>query len=218
MNHDTSLRMHTLQAVVNARLAAVAYNTHHLDHLERVAALCLQLGRQLQADLTILEAAAWLHDIARSAKLPDKVCHARMSAEVAADILAGLAWPTVEIEPIVYAIRCHRYSHGIVPQTLEAKILQDADRLDALGAVGLARVLAHGLILGEPLYSRESATPFVGTCTAAHFHEKILRLKDGMHTEPARRIAEQRSAFTESFLQRLAEEIRQSCPHSSAQH
>ncbi len=208
MKHaDPIIDIAALREWVCNQFTNTPYNTHHLDHLSRVNTLCQKIGQAEKADLVILEAAALLHDIARANETESTTCHAIASVQIAADILAKLAWPPNTVDAIAYAIRMHRYSAGITPETIEAKILQDADRLDALGAIGLARVLGHGLVRGEPLYLLDSENSINGPCTIAHFHEKILKLKDGMHTATAKQIAEERHNIIVQYLSRLENEI-----------
>ncbi len=113
---------------------------------------------------------------------------------------------------VQYAVDVHRFSKGIVPVTLEAKILQDADRLDAIGAIGIARVFLTGGALGRELYSPDD--PF---CRARepddrkwnldHFFKKLLKLEAGMHTKSAKRLAAERTALLKRYLHDLEAEI-----------
>ncbi len=202
----SELELTWLRAHVIAKFSGMDYNTHHLDHLVRVASLALTIGREIGACLELLEAAAFLHDIAR----PDEYsegCHAEMSAAYAQKLLMGRGWDRNLVDAIVYAVLVHRYRNGGIPRTLEAKILQDADRIDAIGAIGLARVLSH--VPCTLLYNPISPSGFAvddGTIVS-HFQEKIILLKDGLNTEPAKKIAESRHALTEQFLTALKQEI-----------
>jgi len=113
---------------------------------------------------------------------------------------------------VLYAIDVHRYSRGILPVTLEARILQDADRLDALGAVGIARVFLTGGALGREMYHPEDPfcryrEPDDGRWNLDHFYKKLLKLEAGMHTKSARKLAAKRTAVLERYLSDLEDEI-----------
>ncbi len=171
--------------------------THGFDHVERVFNLCLHIGREEGADLEVLALAALLHDVARPLESAGKVRdHAVEGARIARRFLKGLDYPEEKIERVVHAIEAHRFSRGPEPRTLEAKILSDADKLDAIGAIGIARVFMYS---GE--HGRDIAA------SLRHFEEKILKLKDLMYTETAKRIAEERHRFTKEFIRRILLEI-----------
>jgi uncharacterized protein len=126
--------------------------------------------------------------------------------------LAGWNCPAEWRPEIVHAIEAHSFSAGIAPRTLEAKVVQDADRLEALGAVGLARCLMLGGALGRPLYAAED--PFCAqrppddrAATVDHFFAKLLRLEATMQTESGRREARRRTEYLREFLAQLRREI-----------
>ncbi len=186
---------------------------HDFSHAERVCKLAVRIARELHepVDLDVLRAAAPLHDVARAYEDEGLVeDHAREGARIAREILRKVGFPEEKIEKVAYCIEVHRFREGAVPETLEAKILQDADRLDMLGAVGIARVFARAGWSNTPLhdpgippkphYDGRSATAI------NHFYEKLLRIKDTIHTEPARRIAEERHSFMVQFLERFLKE------------
>ena len=186
---------------------SIAYNTHHIDHIIRVHKLCLKIAKTEKTNLFILEAAAILHDLGRF--LDDKEDkHEIKSAEKAKEILEGLKIDNETISSICDAIISHRYSKGIIPQTIEGKILQDADKLDALGAIGIARVLCYKP--NQTLYNFNSdKKDFENQSGFAlyHFYEKILKLDKLLYTQKAKEIAKERIAFTRVFLEKLKEEI-----------
>lgn len=201
-----------LAALLEAHLAAVhasePYSTHHVDHHLRVRDTCLYIGSRMDADLHVLEPAALLHDIGRLQEGPG-CCHAAISADIADRLLADQGVETMRRIRICAAIRAHRYSAGVVPDSLEGRILQDADRLDALGAIGIVRVVTHG----ASQFFYDPAAPFPDTrppspsLTLDHFFDKILKLKDGLHTPIARQLAESRHVFIQSFLTQLRREL-----------
>ncbi|MCS7105058.1 MAG: HD domain-containing protein [Thermofilaceae archaeon] len=186
---------------------------HDKGHVERVYKLALRIASELKepVDLDVLKAAALLHDIARSMEDEGLVDdHAVEGARVSRELLRKLQFPEEKVEKVAYCIEVHRFKNDVKPETIEAKVLQDADRLDMLGAVGLARAFARGGWANVPLhdpqvppkerYDGHSAT------VVNHLYEKILRIKDTLHTEPARRIAEGRHNFIEEFLDRFLKE------------
>ncbi|AFL94571.1 hypothetical protein containing HD domain 1 [Thermococcus cleftensis] len=171
--------------------------THGFSHTERVFNLCLHIGREEGADLEVLALASLLHDIARPLESAGKVeDHAVEGAKIARRFLTSLGYPEEKVEAVAHAIEAHRFSRGPEPKTLEAKILSDADKLDAIGAIGIARVF---------MYSGENGRDI--EASLRHFEEKIFKLKDLMYTETARRIAEERHVFTLEFIERIRREI-----------
>ncbi|WP_258084714.1 HD domain-containing protein [Thermococcus thermotolerans] len=171
--------------------------THGFSHVERVFNLCMHIGKEEGADLEVLALAALLHDVARPLESAGRVKdHAIEGARIARQYLRSLGYNNDKIEAVAHAIEAHRFSRGPEPRTLEAKILSDADKLDAIGAIGVARVF---------MYSGEHGRDI--EASLRHFEEKILKLKDLMYTETARRIAEERHAFTVQFIERIRREI-----------
>ncbi|WP_297535464.1 HD domain-containing protein [Thermococcus sp.] len=171
--------------------------THGFSHVERVFNLCMHIGREEGADLEVLALAALLHDIARPLEDAGKVeDHAAEGARISRQFLRSLGYPEEKVEAVAHAIEAHRFSKGPEPRTLEAKILSDADKLDAIGAIGIARVFMYS---GE--HGRDIET------SLRHFEDKILKLKDLMYTETAKRIAEDRHRFTVEFIERIRREI-----------
>ena len=109
--------------------------SHAFDHTERVCNLALKIGKKEKADLDILKAAALLHDISRLKEDNNEIeCHAEHGAEMAEKILKEMNFPEEKIKNVDHSIKVHRHSKGLSGETKEAEILQDADRLDALGA------------------------------------------------------------------------------------
>ncbi len=191
------------------------YRHSHHDrwHVERVYRLALRIAGELGAgvDLDVLKAAALLHDVARAMEDEGLVeDHAREGARIAREILARVGFPREKIERVAYCIEVHRFRSGVKPETLEAQILQDADRLDMLGAVGIARAFARGGWSNVPLHdpSRPPKERYDGRSETVvnHLYEKVLKIRDTLNTEPARRIAERRHRFVEEFLERFLRE------------
>lgn len=190
-----------------------ADSSHGLDHIRRVVANAKRIGGIEGAREEILLPAAWLHDcVAVEKNSPDRSRASTLAAERAREWLAGVGYPAEFLDEVCHAIRAHSFSAGIPPETVEAKVLQDADRLDALGAVGLARCMMVGERMGLPLY--HDADPFARDRDADdrryvidHFFVKLLRLPATMQTEAGRREAERRAAFLEDFLSQLEREL-----------
>jgi len=185
---------------------------HGFDHVERVHRMAMLLAKKEKADSQIVDAAAWLHDIARAKEDEMKCkCHAEEGAKIAERILKKINFPESKIECVRHAISVHRFSKNKKAKTKEAKILQDADRLDALGAICIARVFMYNGFKKLPLYSpeRKPEKHYHGQETTAinHFYEKILKIKpSNFHTKTARKIAEKRYLFIEEFLRRFKAE------------
>ncbi len=169
--------------------------THGFSHVQRVLNLCIHIGKKEGADLEVLALAALLHDVARPLEDKGKIeDHAIESAKIAKRFLRALGYK--KVEEVAHAIEAHRFSRPPEPQTLEARILSDADKLDAIGAIGIARVFMYS---GE--HGRDIET------SLKHFEEKILKLKDMMYTKTAKEIALERHKYTEEFISRIQKEI-----------
>jgi len=184
---------------------------HGWQHVERVYSLCMKLGRAEDADLDVLKIAALLHDIGLREEFDKGEDHSKVGTDAARRILLDLAIPEYFVEQVCYAISSHRFGGGVRAVTLEARILQDADRLDALGAIGIARAFAYGGARGAPIYDPGEVPgiydPFKVKSTITHFHEKLLKVKDSLNTKAAKKIAEGRHSFMLDFLERFRREI-----------
>jgi uncharacterized protein len=186
---------------------------HGTVHLERVVATALRLAAEEGARLDVVLPAAWLHDCVHVAKdSPDRSRASRLAAHHALRYLESAGYPAAALPEIRHAIEAHSYSAGIVPRTVEARVVQDADRLDALGAIGIARCIAVGGALGRPLYAPDD--PFCRArvpddlgASIDHFFSKLLNLAGTMQTGAGRREAERRTAFIRAFLEQLESEI-----------
>ena len=185
---------------------------HDWWHIYRVWTLAQRIGRAEQVDLFVVEAAALLHDIA------DWKAHdgdSSVGPRQARAWLRQFALPAAQVDHVCFIIEHLSFKGAQVEQTplsLEGQIVQDADRLDALGAIGIARTFAYGGSKNRMLYDpaqppQEYATAEAYVHSASpsinHFYEKLLLLKDRMNTAEARRIAESRHAFLELYLQQF---------------
>lgn len=193
---------------------------HGFDHVLRVYQMAERLAQDEGADLEIVRAAALLHDAQGSETSGGEIGrtnHHHASAEHAWQILLSEGWQPDRIEAVVHCIRAHRFrDDSEQPQTLEAKILFDADKLDVIGAIGIVRTIAFGVVVGQPAYYPSSAL-FVSTGIKEEgephsaYHEylfKLSKIKDRLYTATARTLAEERHTFMAEFFQRLASESR----------
>lgn len=187
------------------------HSHHDQCHVERVYNLALRLAREESADLDVVKAAVLLHDIARALEDEGRIeDHAREGARMARRILEEVNFPRDKLDRVVDCIEVHRFRNGLAPRSLEAKVLQDADRLDILGAVGIARVFTRGGWSNKPIHdpSIKPKSEYDGRSDTSvnHIVEKLLKVKSTMNTEAAKKIAEERHRYVEQFLQRLLEE------------
>ena len=184
---------------------------HDKFHVERVCNLAMRIAREENADLDVVTAAALLHDIARAMEDEGKIAdHATEGARMARKILEEVGFPQEKIARVIHCIEAHRFRKGIEARSLEAKILQDADRLDIIGAIGMARVFARGGWGNKPIYDptipRKEKYDGKSLTSVNHIYEKILKVKDTINTNTAKEIAEERHKFAEQFLERLLRE------------
>lgn len=195
---------------------AASDQVHDFDHVIRVYKLAEVLAEKESADLEIVRAAALLHD-AEDASGGDegRLAHHEAAAAFAGKILAEEGWPAERIQAVQDCILSHRFRTGSAPETLEAKVLFDADKLDAIGAVGVARALAYAVLDGQPLYAPPSRT-FIETLktepgeayTAYHEHLfKLSKIRECMQTRSGRQMAEERHNFMQSYFDQLTAEV-----------
>ncbi len=195
---------------------AGAGSGHDFDHVLRVLALAERLARAEGADVEIVRAAALLHDIARAEEdATGQGDHAQMAAARAHAILVARCVAPARADAVAHAIAAHRFRGSTPPQTLEAKILFDADKLDSIGAIGVARAYAISGALNQRLWS-QVAPDAVATrdqhnanhTAVAEFAVKLSKVRERVHTASARQIADERHAFMAAFFDRLEREVR----------
>lgn len=186
---------------------------HRIEHVQRVADTAIQLALEENADLEVIVPAIWLHDSVPISKFSDDRARSSIiSADFVAGFLLEVGYPQNKMPQIRHAIEAHSFSGGIQPKSLEAEIVQDADRLDALGAIGIARTFMVGGEFKNALYNPDEPFPSVRTANDKkfiidHFFIKLLKLKDTLRTKSARIEGNQRTKFMCDFLQQLAKEI-----------
>jgi uncharacterized protein len=203
-------------------------STHEIEHVMRVQNLCLYLAKfEQNIDLDVLKTAVLLHDIARVKEFEDKngtIDHALLGAEMSAEILRKLGYSEEKIAQIKHCIATHRFRSEIKPQTKEAQILFDADKIDALGAVGIARAFMLGGQYGQKIYldipietylknnvvdekNHGKIKDITKHSANLEFELKFKHIPERLYTQKAREIAEERLRFMEKFYERLKMEI-----------
>lgn len=196
------------------KMFSSAKGCHDWDHTERVLNLCIRIGEKEGADLDILVPAAVLHDIGREQeeKSKWKTCHAKIGAELARPILKKHGYSKKQIDQIAHCIQTHRFKNSLVPESLEAKILYDADKLDAIGAIGIGRAFVFSGEIGarvhHPDITLENSEEYSRNDTAyRHYLDKLSKIKDKLLTEEGKAIAGLRHIFMEEFFDRLNQEV-----------
>jgi uncharacterized protein len=187
---------------------------HGFSHVLRVYRLCEQIGQAEGADLRILRAAALLHDVNGDVDLREE--HHLAAAEFAEEVLLREGWEEGDIEEVLHCIRAHRFrSPGEEPRTLEAKVLFDADKIDAIGAVGVARAVAYAVRAGMDVYAPPSKTfltsgqlaPGESQTVAHEYLYKLRHIKDRLFTATGRSLAAKRHQRMVDFFNGWLEEI-----------
>jgi uncharacterized protein len=171
------------------------------------------MGPAENADMDVLGAAAYLHDIGRALQdaANGAICHAEKGAQMAEPMVAALPLSKKQKQNIIHCVRSHRFRNQHKPATIEAKVLFDADKLDAIGAVGVARAFLFagevGARLHNPDLEAESTRPYsVDDTGYREFKVKLCKIKDRMLTAQGRKWARERQAFMEDFFNRFLAE------------
>ena len=170
---------------------------HDFSHSERVMKIAVYIGRKLNANLEIIKVAALTHDIIDK-KVTDNV---RQSSIDLVNKLSIIGYQKDQIDDVFDIIENMSYSSGKIPKSLEGKIVQDADRLEAVGAISIARAFAYGGKMDRVIYN-----PNDDNCSIAHFYDKLLKLKDMMNTNVAKEIAKKRHIVMEEYLENFYNE------------
>lgn len=186
---------------------------HDINHVLRVVKTAKSLCDREGGIMEIVVPAAYLHDCFSFPKHhPEKKKSSQLAAQKANDFLSSIGYPQDYLPAIYHAIEAHSFSANIKANSLEAKIVQDADRLDALGAIGIARCIQVNSSMGVGLYQADdpfcaSRLPDDKSYAIDHFYVKLLKLKDTMHTHSAQLEAQKRTEFMQLYLQQLDNEI-----------
>lgn len=186
---------------------------HDISHVKRVVQNTLRLTTAEHGNDAITVPAAWLHDCVSVAKdSPLRKQASNLAAREAVRFLESVDYPTDLLAAIYHAIEAHSFSANINTETLEARIVQDADRLEAVGAIGITRCFLTGGSMGTPLY--DPSDPFAKNrepddrrYTLDHFYCKLLKLTETMKTEAGRAEAVKRTDYMRTFLLQLGSEI-----------
>jgi len=191
------------------------HGSHGWDHTERVLHLCKHIGKIEGANIEVLALAAIFHDICKPEEMQTRgaICHATKAAQIAKKILAGYSLPDDTINAIIHCIETHRNRTDKKRQSLEAKILFDSDKLDAIGAVGLGRLFMSAAEIKAKLHNDkgtiiENTKDYSEDDTAyREFYLIQRKLTEKMYTVEGKRIAKERIQFMENFFSRLNQEI-----------
>ena len=173
---------------------------HGWGHVLRVVALCEEIAKQEPCNKEILFAAAYLHDVGRASESKQAkagVNHALLSANLAMNFMIKEPLPGDIASPICDAIRSHCFSAGIPPKTIEAKVLSDADKIDAMGAVGIYRMVVFQIPSNKGIAG-----------LAQHLDEKLLKLKDQLYTTTAKKMAPPRHQLLVAFREEIKREFK----------
>jgi len=183
-----------------AKNHSLSDDIHGFDHVRRVYNLCVSIGKKCNANLFVLKIAALLHDIGRiqEIRLKTNLNHAELSAQKTSEFLEDMDENIDQgtIKKIIHAIRAHSFSNNVKPNTLEAKILSDADKLDALGAIGLYRTI------GYTIKHKGNLTDVIN-----HLEQKLLNLRTQMNLPITQQLAEDRHQILAEFYQEIKKEI-----------
>ena len=187
---------------------------HGFSHILRVYRLCERIGRQENADLTIVRAAALLHDVEGDVDVREN--HHLAAARVAEKTLLKEGWSAEAIKAVVHCIRAHRFrDDSEKPQTVEAQVLFDADKIDAIGAVGVARAVAYAIRAGMDVYAPPSDLylssgkyePGESQTVAHEYLFKLRHIKDRLFTPSGRSLAAERHELMVRFFEGWMKEI-----------
>ncbi len=189
--------------------------SHDISHFQRVwkTAKKIVADESREVNALVVLAACYFHDIVSFPKNhPDRSRSSVLAAEKTASILKELSFPTALIAGVCHAVEAHSFSANIPTRTPEAEVVQDADRMEAIGAIGLARVFYTGGKMGSRLFHPED--PWAehrerddSLYSVDHFYCKLLTLGATMKTAPGRRLAEENTAYLQGFLDKLRDEL-----------
>ena len=199
---------------VKKRFASIDDPAHGWEHVQRVYSLALSIAEQEGADSFIVGVAALMHDLGRVVPETAKH-HAEVSMTLASEILDAQSVPSAMQQEILHAIEAHSFSRNVVPRTLEAGVVRDADRLDGLGATGIIRWAITGTIRRTPeTLTYHPDDPFADHhepddthYMLDHFYSKLLKLGDTMMTTTGRELARHRTEVMQTFLDELRKEL-----------
>ncbi len=218
-----------IQKVISRVKSELSSSAHDLEHTFRVLKLARRIAsHESGVDIEVIELAAILHDIARVKEDNDitgKIDHAILGSEMSKEILEELGYPDETVKKVCDAIKTHRFRGKNIPETIEAKILFDADKLDAIGAVGIARAYMIAGEMGEPLYREihdletyKKENLVDGELTGRikdisrhsvniEYETKFKKIPERLFTDTAKKIAKERLKFMDKFFEQLRREV-----------
>lgn len=209
---ESTSMLDTITAIAQKHFEG-ARSSHRWDHTLRVYRLSRHIAEQEGADLDVVQPAALLHDIARAREdhSEGSLCHAEEGAKMAGEILSDLGMAQQQVKSVVHCIASHRYRDERQPETLEAKVLFDADKLDSIGTVGIARAFLFAGETGARLHDKdidpEHTRPYTIEDTAyREYLVKLRWIKDRVLTNTGKKMAENRHHFMVEFFERLNKE------------
>lgn len=191
MNRITEVEQYAREKLVTEITA------HDFEHTLRVTNIATYIGKKLDADIELIQVAALTHDI-----IDKKVTkNIRQSKQEMIQKLSSLGYDDMFIQHVIDIIENISFSSGRTPDSLEGKIVQDADRIDAIGAIAIARTFAYGGSMNRKIYEANNKA-----CSIAHFYDKLLLLHEHLNTDIAKTIARSRHAFMEEYLAQFHQE------------
>jgi uncharacterized protein len=204
----------TYEKIERHMLTYMNDGAHDEQHVYRVLYYALDISDNYDIDLDVLIASALLHDIGREAQFKDpNIDHAEIGSEMAYEYIKKLGWDEERAEHVQKCINSHRYRKNNEPESMEAKILFDADKLDATGTIGIARTLAYKGIIGEPLYTidkngrildgRQEKEPSF----FQEYNFKLRNVYNKFYTERAKEIANEREVISKQFYEAMLNEV-----------
>jgi uncharacterized protein len=210
------IEMQNWEKVFEQKISEIATSddpAHDILHFRRVVKVAKRICKDENGNPDVVIPAAWLHDFVIVPKNdPRRSMASRLSADAAIDYLESIQYPSKYYNEIAHAIAAHSFSANISCETLEAKIVQDADRLDGVGAIGIARVFAVAGMLKRPLYNPndpfcEQRPPNDQIFTVDHFYKKLFKTIDTLQTNSGKRIGQNRALLMKRYLDDLSSEI-----------
>lgn len=200
--------------IENYMLSLMSDSAHDCQHIYRVLFYALEISRDYtdEIDEDVLIAAALLHDIGRNEQYRDKkVNHAIAGGDMAYKFLKSIGWEKKRAKHVRNAIYTHRYRKNEIPETIEAKILYDADKLDVTGAIGIARTIAYESLISEPFYSVKENKVLSGeedkeSSFFKEYNFKLKKIYDSFYTEKAKKMSHNRKISAEVFYDNMYRE------------
>lgn len=197
-------------------LSCMQDSAHDKDHVYRVLYNAMMIAGGLpEVDMDVLVTACLLHDVGRPEQIADpSLCHAQVGSEKACAFLREIGWPRERAEHVRRCILSHRFRKSAPPESIEAKILYDADKLDVTGAVGVARTLMYNGALNEPMYTTgpdgrlSNGAEGEPDSFLREYRFKLEKVYDLFLTAPGRELAQQRRAAAQAFVDALLTEMR----------